>query len=265
MRQFVDCPIDGLLVTWHHPMKFFLQIACLIALGSTAFPQQNTREYLQHLVGRPLILRYYGDSVSPSAKEKDLSHKRGGCDEAVEVTGVTFAASSIRLQLRNIGGPSIGNNKSKTCHVSPDEYSLSVTEFDQDQSREQAENAIGYVLQTPEAYLAAYGITLNLPAASETSESPVESFLGPGFTPPKAVLAVHPQPEAKGNVRHKGAVTVSCVIGRDGLVHDPVIANGLTDDLNKSALDTLRFWRLEPARRGTDSVAAKIKLQFSFE
>jgi hypothetical protein len=98
--------------------------------------------------------------VSPSAKEKDLSHKRGGCDVAVEVTGVTFAASSIRLQLRNIGGPSIGNNKSKTCHVSPDEYSLSVTEFDQDQSREQAENAIGYVLQTPEAYLAAYGITL---------------------------------------------------------------------------------------------------------
>jgi hypothetical protein len=127
MRQFVDCPIDGLLVTWHHPMKFFLQIGCLIALGSTAFPQQNTREYLQHLVGRPLILRYYGDSVSPSAKEKDLSHKRVGCDEAVEVTGVTFAASSIRLQLRNIGGPSIGNNKSKTCHVSPDEYSLSAS------------------------------------------------------------------------------------------------------------------------------------------
>jgi hypothetical protein len=68
MRQFVDCPIDGLLVTWHHPMKFFFPIGCLIALGSTAFPQQNSHDYLQHLVGQPLIFRHYGSSANPSEK-----------------------------------------------------------------------------------------------------------------------------------------------------------------------------------------------------
>jgi hypothetical protein len=116
--KFVDCPIDGLLVTWHHPMKFSLQIGCLIALGSTAFPQQNTRDYLQHLVGRRLILRHYGGSANPSAKERDLNRKRGGCDEAVEVKAVTFTTSSIQLELRNIGRPSIGN-KGKGCEISP--------------------------------------------------------------------------------------------------------------------------------------------------
>jgi hypothetical protein len=259
MRQFVDCPIDGLLVTWHHPMKFFFPIGCLIALGSTAFPQQNSHDYLQHLVGQPLIFRHYGSSANPSEKERDLSRKRGGCDVAVEVTGVTFAVSSIQLQLRNIGAPSIGN-KSKACSSFTDEYSLRVTEFDQDQSSEQAENAIGYVLQTPEAYLAAYGITLNLPPPSETHQPPVD-VLGPGLTPPRSVLSVQPRYwNTYRDDRPQGTVTVRCVIGTDGLAHDPVITKGLTDEANKRALDTLPFWRFEPVRRGTDSVAVKINL-----
>jgi hypothetical protein len=129
-------------------MKFSLQIGCLIALGSAAFPQQNTRDYLQHLVGRRLILRHYGGSANPSTKERDLNRKRGGCDEAVEVKAVTFTTSSIQLELKNIGRLSIGN-KGKGCEITPDEYSLRLTEFDQDQPREQAENAIRDVLQTP--------------------------------------------------------------------------------------------------------------------
>jgi hypothetical protein len=124
--------LDALLVVQHGPMKIFAHIAFIIALGSPAVPQQNTRDYFQHLVGRLLILRHYGGSANSGSKEKDLSRKRGGCDEAVKVTAITFAASSIQLELKNIGRPSIGN-KGKGCETSPDEYSLRITEFAWDQ------------------------------------------------------------------------------------------------------------------------------------
>jgi TonB family protein len=244
-------------------MKFSTHVGCLIVLGITAVPQQNTRDYLQHLVGRRLILRHYGGSANPSAKERDLNRKRGGCDEAVEVKAVTFTTSSIRLELRNIGRPSIGN-KSRGCEISPDEYSLRITEFDPDQPREQAENAIRDVLQTPEEYLAAYGVTLNLPSATETNQSPVE-FPGPGLTAPKPVLTVQPSySDANRNARLQGIVTVRCIIGTDGLIHTPVIGKGLTDELNSLALEALTFWRLEPVRLGPESVTAKIPVEFSF-
>ena len=244
-------------------MKFFPQFGCLIVFCITAVPQQSARDYLQHLVGQRLILRHYGGSANPSVKERDLNRKAGGCDEAIEVKAVAFTASSIQLQLRNIGEPSIGN-KSKGCETSPNEYSLRVTEFDQDQTREQAENAIGYLLQTPEAYLATNGVTLNLPPTSETNQSPVD-FRGPGLTAPKLILTVYPNySDANRNARLQGIVTVRCVIGTDGLVHAPVIGKGLTDELNQLALEALSFWRLEPVRSGTESVPAKIPVEFSF-
>jgi TonB family protein len=244
-------------------MKFFSHVGCLIVLGITAVPQQNTRDYLQHLVGRRLILRHYGGSANPSAKERDLNRKRGGCDEAVEVKAVTFTTFSIQLELRNIGRPSIVN-KSEGCEISPDEYSLRITEFDPDQPREQGENAIRDVLQTPEEYLAAYGVTLNLPSAAETNQPPVE-FPGPGLTAPKPVLTVQPNySDANRNARLQGIVTVRCIIGTDGLIHTPVIGKGLTDELDSLALAALTFWRLEPVRSGTESVTAKIPVEFSF-
>jgi TonB family protein len=244
-------------------MNFFSHVGYLIVLGITAVPQQNTRDYLQHLVGRRLILRHYGGSANPNAKEMDLNRKRGGCDEAVEVKAVSFTTSSIQLELRNIGRPRIGN-KDKGCTTSPDDYSLRVTEFDQNQPREQAEDAIGYVLQTPEEYLTAYGVALNLPSAAETNQSPVE-LPGPGLTTPKPVLTVQPNySDANRNARLQGIVTVRCIIGTDGLIHTPVIEKGLTDELNRLALEALSFWRLEPVRLRTESVAAKTRVEFSF-
>jgi TonB family protein len=109
-----------------------------------------------------------------------------------------------------------------------------------------------------------YGVTLNLPSATETNQSSVE-FPGPGLTAPKPVLLVQPNySDANRNARLQGIVTVRLVIGTDGLVHAPVIGKGLTDELNKLALEALTFWRLEPSRRGADSVAVKTPVEFSF-
>lgn len=240
----------------------WFQIALATVLGVSLPPQDSTQGYLQHLIGQRLILRHYARSSNPEAKERDLSNRKGGCDEAVEVTTVASDNSSIRLQLRNIGMPSI-RKKSGGCETTPDLYSFRITDFDLDQPRDQAERAIGYVLQTPEAYLAASGVTWNRPPSSE-NDSPVD-FPHPGLTAPEVVLSVIPYySEANRKAHIQGTVTVRCVIGTDGLIHAPVIAKGLTEATNKLALDALTFWRLEPVREGAHPVAARVPVDISF-
>jgi TonB family protein len=79
-----------------------------------------------------------------------------------------------------------------------------------------------------------------------------------------AVLSVIPDFSEAAKAPMGGVVTIRCVVGTDGLLHDPVITKGFTEKINKRALDALAFWRLEPARNGARPVAAKIPIGFSF-
>ena len=228
----------------------------------TFTPPQSTQEYLQHLVGQRLILRHYAGTSNPKTKEKDLINKTGGCDEAVEVVNVAFEKSSLQLQLRNIGTPTV-RRKTTACMTLPDLYSFKVTDFDLDQPRDEAENAIGHLLQTPEAYLAAHGIVWDLAPSSE-KESPVD-FPHPGLRPPEALLTVQPYYSDETRKAHiEGTVTINCVIGTDGLIHAPVIEKGLTKELNQLALEAMTFWRFRPVSDGSRAVAARVPVQIAF-
>lgn len=243
-------------------MKILAGIWLITVSGMTFTPPQTTQEYLQRLVGQRLILRHYGGTSNPEAKEKDLIGKKGGCDEAVEVVKVALEKNSLRFQLRNIGTPSI-RQESRGCSIAPDLYSFKVSDFNPDQPREQAENAIGYVLQTPEAYLAAYGVAWDLPPSSE-NESPVD-FPHPGLKAPEVLLSVQPYySDANRNAHIEGRVTIECVIGTDGLVHAPVIQKGLTEELDKLALKAMTFWRRRPVSDGSRAVAARVPAQIAF-
>lgn len=82
----------------------------------------------------------------------------------------------------------------------------------------------------------------------------------------KHVLAVRPgytEEDRKGRV--KGMVTINCVIGTDGLVHDAVVAQGLSAGLNKNALDALTLWRFQPARDVDHFVAVRISIEVSYK
>lgn len=242
-------------------MALIATIALVTSLGMTLAPQQTTQDYLQHLIGQRLILSRYAGSASTKAKESDLTSKKGGCDEAVEVINVDTGNASVRLTLRNIGTPFI-RNKNRGCGTQPDMYSFTISDFPLDQSADEAKKALEHILQTPEAYLAASGITLSPPLPSG-SQSPV-NFPGPGLTAPKAVLSVTPHfSEANLPASIISTVTVRCVLGADGLLHDPVITRGLDEETNKRALAALAFWRLEPVRRSGLPIAAKIQLEFS--
>lgn len=243
-------------------MGFFATLAFLATWWMAFAPQQTTQDYLQHLAGQRLILRHYADSENSKAKESDLIGKKGGCDAAVEVMNVALSNASVRLTFRNVGSPII-RKKNMGCARQHDLYSFTISDFPFDQSPEQAADIIGHVLQTPEAYLAASGITWN-PSPVPDSESPVQ-FPGPGLTAPVAVLSITPNfSKASAKAPMGGIVEFHCVIGTDGLVHDPVITKGFTDTENKRALDALKFWRLEPARDGTRLVAVKMTIGFSF-
>jgi TonB family protein len=244
-------------------MKTLASIWFIAALGMTFTPPQSTEEYLQQLVGRRLILRHYAGTPNPEAKEKDLISKKGGCDEAVEVVKAAPKKYSLELQLRNIG-PATIRGKNRACTITPDMYSFRIIDFDPNQPRAEAENAIEYLLQTPEAYLAAYGIEWEPPPPSE-NESPVD-FPHPGLKAPELLLSVDPYYSDANRLAHiEGTVSVKCVIGTDGLIHAPVIEKGLTKDLNQLALDAMTFWRFRPVRDGSRAVAAKVAVEVGFK
>jgi TonB family protein len=253
-----DSVIIGSLI-----MQIQIQIALLISLfGAALASPQSSQEYLQHLVGQKLILRHVAGSSEPKIKEKDLSNLKGTCDEAVEVTTVAFEKSAVRLQLSNIGTPHVGN-RSTSCSTT-DVYLLTIVDFDFDQPPEQAAKVIGYVLQTPEAYLSSLGVSWNV-ASSPEKEPPAESARA-GVIPGKIVLLVNPYyPAASRKDRIEGVVIVNCVMGTDGLVHDPVIAKGLSKELNKRAMEALAFYRGQPPYDGTHFFPVKIPVQFSFK
>jgi TonB family protein len=234
----------------------------IILLSVSLAPPQSTQEYLQHLIGQRLILRHHAGSSNSKVEEKGHGIKKGDCDQAVEVMNVAYEKAGVRLQLRNIGTPVVGN-KSVDCSLEPS-LSLEITDFDIDQPLERTEKTIEGLLQTPDSYLAELGIPWQLPRSSE-NEVPIEASR-PGLTAVKPLLLVRPgYTEEDRKARIKGMVTINCVVGTDGLVHDAVVTQGLSPGLNKNALDALTLWRFQPARVGDHFVAVKIPIELKYK
>jgi len=235
-------------------MESLAKIGLVAVLGmALGPPPQNTREFLKQLGGQHLILRHY-TGASGDAK--------GECDLAVEVIAIAFEKSSLRLRVRNIGTPTIATAGQNYACSDLDEFSFGINGFDIDQPPAQTEKIIGSVLQTPEAYLAALGVSWNVAVSTENG-APVTT-LRPGMKIGKAVLMVNPHyTDASRKAHIEGNVTVSCVIGTDGRPHDPKIEKGLSTDLDKRALDALTFYRFQPAYDGDQPVAVRVPFQIS--
>jgi hypothetical protein len=99
-------------------MDVLSRIVLFTVLGTSPASRQSTQEYLQHLVGQRFILRHHAGSSNPKVEQKGHSIKKGDCDQAVEVMTVAFEKAAVRLQLRNIGAPVVGN-KSADCSLEP--------------------------------------------------------------------------------------------------------------------------------------------------
>lgn len=100
------------------------------------------------------------------------------------------------------------------------------------------------------------------PAAQEKEEPVYE--LGPGITPPRVVHKVSPHYSGSGGVRVAGTVTIALVVTSQGLPKDPQVVKSLDKDVDQSALDAIRQWRFDPAKKDGKPVAVRIALELEF-
>ena len=89
--------------------------------------------------------------------------------------------------------------------------------------------------------------------------------LGDGVTIPRPIYAPEPEfsDEAR-KVKHQGEVTLLAVIGADGLPKHLTVVRSLGMGLDEKALEAVRTWRFEPARKNGHPVAVQMNIVVNF-
>lgn len=102
-------------------------------------------------------------------------------------------------------------------------------------------------------------------ASSQPSDSQGVYRVGGSVTPPQAIY--NPQPQYSEEARRakmQGNVTVSCVVGADGLVHDAKVVRPAGYGMDENALEAVRQWRFEPAKKDGQPVPVQVNIEVSF-
>jgi hypothetical protein len=126
------------------------------------------------------------------------------------------------------------------------------------------------VLLTPEAYLKARGTAFDRPAAAPaevasrlTDASDDERKAARAVvTWPQPVLSVDLLSRApKKRAHYERLVDFEAVVGTDGRLYRPRVKSSLDPAQEQAVLAVLPLWRLEPARRASGPVAARVAAQ----
>jgi len=217
--------------------------------------------------GELRILRHVGDDRT--VKVKPGERRTGSCDVAVHIRVVTFEKGTARFSLDTIGLPK-ADGQAPRCPRAQPGLALLVEGLEGVDASE-ARTRVDEMLQTPEAYLKAKGVTFDLPpgevptevASKVVSAGAAEQGLGRLVTAwPRALLTVDPwYYDASGRVRQEGEVEVEVVVGTDGRIHQPRVTTGMGSSHERAVLRALPLWRFEPARREAGPLGARILLQ----
>ena len=87
-----------------------------------------------------------------------------------------------------------------------------------------------------------------------------------GVTPP--VVTIQPDPdytEAAKKAKYQGVTVVQMVVATDGSVRDLQILKPLGLGLDEKAVEAVKTWKFEPARRGNEPVAVIIAVEVDFK
>jgi len=115
------------------------------------------------------------------------------------------------------------------------------------------------------ALLSALAVPLGLRAQDDQTDEPVFD-LGQGISPPKLVHQVPPKPDSgtKG-FRISGTVLIALIVSSHGLPVDVHVARSVDKELDQSAIDAVKEWRFEPARKNGTPVAVKVTVEIRFQ
>lgn len=105
-----------------------------------------------------------------------------------------------------------------------------------------------------------------LPEAGDGDDAPAGAEAEGPVTPPKAIKTPKPKyPVAKVHRCIHAPVVVTAVVGTDGLPSLPRLLSQQYPVLGFAALDVLRDWRFEPARRNGKAVAVFYTLTVNYK
>jgi len=89
--------------------------------------------------------------------------------------------------------------------------------------------------------------------------------VGGGVSAPRPIYDPDPDYSEEARKAHwQGAVVLSIVVGPDGKVHDARVARSLGLGLDEKALDAVRKWKFEPARKDGKPVAVQVNVEVYF-
>ena len=88
---------------------------------------------------------------------------------------------------------------------------------------------------------------------------------GNGVSAPVLVKDVKPfYPPAAMTARVQGAVTLQCVVLKDGSVGDVRVTRSLDPDIDREASETLKKWTFKPGMKDGQPVAVQVEVEMTF-
>jgi periplasmic protein TonB len=89
--------------------------------------------------------------------------------------------------------------------------------------------------------------------------------VGGGVSAPRPVYAPDPEySEEARKAKYQGTVVLWLIVGPDGRPHDIHVARSLGLGLDEKALEAVRTWRFDPARKDGQAVSVQINVEVSF-
>jgi TonB family protein len=106
------------------------------------------------------------------------------------------------------------------------------------------------------------------PSSGNTQTQPAPEVvykIGHGVSPPRATY--QPEPEFSEQARqahYQGTCVLSLIVGSDGKPRDIKVTNPIGMGLDEKALEAVRGWRFDPARKDGEPVAVQILVEVDF-
>ncbi len=89
--------------------------------------------------------------------------------------------------------------------------------------------------------------------------------VGNGVSPPVAIYDPEPDySEEARKAKYQGVVVLAVVVGPDGKAHDPRIQRSLGMGLDEKAMEKIKEWKFEPAKKDGKAVAVLVSIEVSF-
>ena len=84
-------------------------------------------------------------------------------------------------------------------------------------------------------------------------------------TPPRVIKQVNPQYSSGSHgIRLKGSVLIETVVGSRGTTRKTRVVRGLDKDVDEAAVEAVKQWIFEPARKEGKAVAVSVQIEIQF-